>query len=61
MKKEHHGEMIDNRKVESTRQKGIERVIQKGKTQTGEPGKMSGKPKEKAHWRRGDVLTPRGA
>jgi hypothetical protein len=60
MKKE-HGAMIDNRMVNSTRQKGIERVMQKGKTQTGEPGKMSGKPKEKAHWRRGDSLTPRGA
>ncbi len=60
MKKE-HGAMIDNRMVNSTRQKGIERVIQKKEMPKGEPGKMSGKPKEKANWRRGDAMTPRGA
>lgn len=61
MKKENHGSMIDNRMVNSSRQKGIERVIQKKEMPKGQPGKMSGSPKEKAHWRRGDVLTPRGA
>ncbi len=60
MKKE-HGEMIESRKVNSTRQKGIERVTQKKEMPKGEPGKMSGKPKEKARWRRGDAMTPRGA
>lgn len=60
MKKE-SGEMIENRKVNSARQKGIERVLQKKEMPKGQPGKMSGKPKEKAKWRRGDAMTPRGA
>lgn len=54
-------ELIDNRKIHSTRQEGISRVIQrKGEMdQKCQPGKMSGKPTEKAQWRRGDSLTPR--
>lgn len=56
-----HGAMIDNRIVNSTRQKGIERVIQKKEMPKGQPGKMSGNPKEKANWRRNGSLTPRCA
>jgi hypothetical protein len=60
MKKEHHG-MIDNRIVKENHQQGIERVKQRSEMPKGEPGKMSGKPKEHAHWKRGGSLTPRGA
>lgn len=61
---EHHSEMMDDRMVESTRQRGIERVIQKkGEMgRVGQPGKMTGKPSEKAHWKRSDsAMTPRKA
>jgi hypothetical protein len=56
--------MIDNRKVKDNHQEGIERVKQKSGEggRTGEPGKMSGKPKEKANWKReGGATTPRKA
>jgi hypothetical protein len=61
-----HGgsKMIDNRKVNDNHQQGIERVKQKKSEsgRTGEPGKMSGKPKEKANWKReGGAMTPRKA
>lgn len=52
--------MIDNRMVNDNHQQGIERVKQrKGDMETGQGGKMSQKPSEKANWRRGDSLTPR--
>ena len=56
--------MIDNRKVKENHQKGIERVKQRpGESgRVGEPGKMSGKPKEKANWKRSNsAATPRKA
>lgn len=55
--------MIDNKKVSDNHQQGIERVKQK-KSESGpmgEPGKMSGKPKEKAQWKRSGASTPRKA
>jgi hypothetical protein len=61
MKEKAKDGMIDNRRVKDSHQEGIERVKQRQEMPKGEPGKMSGKPKEKAHWRRGDSLTPRGA
>lgn len=54
--------MIDNRKVKDDHQQGIERVKQKpGESgRVGQPGKMSGKPSEKANWKRsGGAMTPR--
>lgn len=54
--------MIDNRMVKDSHQEGISRVIQrKGEAgRVGEPGKMSGSPKEKAEWKRSSgSLTPR--
>ncbi len=63
MKKE-HGEMIESRKVNSTRQKGIERVLQRGKVdKTWQEGSMGlkGKGSEK-NWKRSDgSLVPRKA
>jgi hypothetical protein len=56
--------VIDNRKVKDDHQEGIERVKQRSGEggRKGEPGKMSGKPKEKAHWKRdGGAMTPRKA
>lgn len=55
--------MIDNRKVKDDHQQGIERVKQKSSEggRMGEPGKMSGKPKEKAQWKRSGASTPRKA
>ena len=55
--------MIDNKHVNSTRQKGIERVCQKkGDLKKGQGGKMTNAPKEEAHWKRsGTKLTPRQA
>jgi hypothetical protein len=63
MKESSKGGMIDNRMVKDNHQQGIERVKQrKGEAgRVGEPGKMSGKPKEKAHWKRDGGLTPRKA
>lgn len=59
-------EMIDNRKVHSTRQKGIERVLQRKEDRRdveGHHGYMQGhKPQDMNHWKRkGDSLTPRKA
>ena len=53
--------MIDNRMVHSTRQKGIERVLQrKGDMPVGEPSKMNAKGK--ANWKRpNNANTPRKA
>lgn len=58
-----HEAMMDNRKVNDSHQKGIERVKQrKGDMEKGQGGKMSSKPKEKANWRRSDsARTPRKA
>jgi|GEM_PF-1401595 hypothetical protein len=61
-----HGgiKMIDNRKVKDNHQEGIARKKQRpGEMgRMGEPGKMSGKPKEKANWKReGGSMTPRKA
>lgn len=56
--------MIDNRKVKDDHQKGIERVIQRKDEpgRVGQPGKMSGKPKEMANWKRpNSANTPRPA
>jgi hypothetical protein len=56
--------MIDNKKVKDNHQEGIGRKIQKKSEsgRMGEPGKMSGKPKEKASWKReGGSMTPRKA
>lgn len=56
--------MIDNRKVKEDHQKGIGRVIQrKGEPgRVGQGGKMEGKPREKANWRRpNSAMTPRKA
>ena len=56
--------MIDNKKVKDNHQEGIGRKTQRSGegSRTGEPGKMSGTPKEKANWKReGGSLTPRKA
>lgn len=56
------GPMIDNQKPAVSRQKGIERVIQKGPQQMGQGGKMhSGSGSAKNFKRSGDSLTPRKA
>lgn len=51
MKKESSG-MIDNKMTHSTRQRGIERVMQKGgeSGRVGQPGKMTGKGH--ANWKK---------
>ena len=62
MKKEHekHKGMIDNKHVESSRQKGIERVLQrKGDMPTGQPGKMSDKGHAEWNRSRTTATTPR--
>lgn len=55
--------MIDNKKVKDNHQQGIERVkMRKGELDVGQPGKMSGKPKQKANWTRPNAAgTPRKA
>jgi hypothetical protein len=60
-------EMIDNRMVHSTRQRGIERVLQKKGDSTradheGHQGKMNDKRGNESNWKRsGGSLTPRKA
>ena len=65
MEHKHKDGMIDNRKIESNRQAGIERVIQrKGEMgRTGQSGKMEKMPSEKSNWRRPEhgTTTPRSA
>lgn len=60
MEKRENKGMMDNRKVHSTRQRGIERVIQKeADKECGKSGKMMAHGE--AHWTRGGKLTPREA
>jgi hypothetical protein len=65
MKHEKHHEMQDNRMVHSTRQKGIERVLQRKEDRNdveGHHGAMSHKHRSDASFKRsGDSLTPRKA
>lgn len=56
--------MIDNKKIKDNHQEGIARKKQRSgeSGRMGEPGKMSGKPREKANWKReGGSMTPRKA
>jgi hypothetical protein len=50
-------------RMSNSRKEGIDRVRQRpGEMQKGQGGKMSGKPREKAEWRRPDKAgTPRPA
>lgn len=63
MMKKGKGMMIDNRMVNENHQKGIERVKQRpGDMEKGQGGKMMGRPKEMANWKRPDnAMTPRKA
>ncbi len=56
-------EMIDNRMVKDHHKEGIGRKLQrKGDLKPGQGGKMEGKPREKAHWKRpNSASTPRQA
>jgi len=52
--------MIDNRNIKDTHKEGIKRKLQrKGDMEKGQGGRMEGKPKQKANWKRGGQLTPR--
>ena len=64
MKKEHHGEMNDNRRVKDSHQEGIERVKQRSHEKQdveGHHGKMGKNIPSQSNWKRGGSLTPRKA